>query len=239
MSNNNNFTPDSVKNNNDLSNKNSNNNTNSSNKTPKKKSKIKTKKYNTKVDWLKVQQEYIEGDISLAKLANKYNVDPSTVQKHSQQEGWVSKKEEFKRSFTKKVIEKKTELLATRAVDVNIALYSSYNKALAIVNDILDHPEIHLCTRGIYSLDRLERLTRSMNNIQNGQMLAVGIVPATEMKKLELMQRKLEIEEASMDKNNTVVQDNSFVQAIEGSAKTVWEDDEDMDNCTTVDTVTV
>ena len=43
-------------------------------------------------DWQKIQQEYIESDISLSKLADKHGVNRNTIRHHARREKWYSKR---------------------------------------------------------------------------------------------------------------------------------------------------
>ena len=63
----------------------------------------------SRVNWEKAKQEYITTDISLEKLSEKYGVHPSTAQRHSRLEGWVSEKKKYNSQVTEKCLQKTAE----------------------------------------------------------------------------------------------------------------------------------
>ena len=44
------------------------------------------------VDWLKIKTEYINGDISYRKIAEKYSVPFGTLRVHAEKEGWAAQR---------------------------------------------------------------------------------------------------------------------------------------------------
>lgn len=46
-----------------------------------------------KVDWIKIETDYISGDISCAELAKKHGVPVGTVRNHAARDNWTAKRE--------------------------------------------------------------------------------------------------------------------------------------------------
>ena len=61
------------------------------------------------VDWVRIRAEYVTTKTSLRKLAGKYGVAKSAVDKRSQKEGWVEAREAYNKSLCEKVIEKTSD----------------------------------------------------------------------------------------------------------------------------------
>lgn len=55
------------------------------------------------VDWKKLRKEYIESDISQAKLAAKYGVPDKTLRSRAQRERWSAQRAEFRANLSKKL----------------------------------------------------------------------------------------------------------------------------------------
>ena len=55
------------------------------------------------VDWKKMQEEYITGDISVKKLAEKYDVPEKTVRNHAARDGWTKQREDYREKRGKKI----------------------------------------------------------------------------------------------------------------------------------------
>ena len=61
---------------------------------------------NTTVNWEKIKTEYITTDISHRKLASKYSVPLSNIQRRSKAENWVDCRSQYKAKVTSKTLEK-------------------------------------------------------------------------------------------------------------------------------------
>lgn len=61
------------------------------------------------VDWVQIRAEYVTTKTSLRKLAEKYGVAKSAVDKRSRKEGWVEAREAYNKALCEKVIEKTAE----------------------------------------------------------------------------------------------------------------------------------
>lgn len=83
--------------------------------------------------WAALRAEYISGDITLRKLAEKYSVNPSVVLKKSRDDGWVAKRNQFRIKTESKLAEK---LSAMQAADDALKLISLRRSADAMAGVI-------------------------------------------------------------------------------------------------------
>lgn len=71
------------------------------------------------VDWLKIKTEYINGDISYRKLAEKHGVSFDTLQDRAKRENWALEKKRYHDSLTtttrQKAVEKASDALSDEA----------------------------------------------------------------------------------------------------------------------------
>lgn len=94
-----------------------------------------------KVNWEKLKAEYVTGDISQRKLAEKYGVSASTLANHAKKEEWY----ENKKKSRSKVVEKAVQKAETKQANV-----------IAKEIILLDKIEQHL-DRAISDVDQFNR----------------------------------------------------------------------------------
>lgn len=70
------------------------------------------------MSWRTIKAEYIAGEISLQKLAEKHGVSFSTIQKKSMEEKWGDLRKKSRRKAEEKIIETVSSKEAKRAVDL-------------------------------------------------------------------------------------------------------------------------
>ena len=66
------------------------------------------------VNWEKIKVEYITTDISLRKLAKKYDIPYSNISRRSANEEWVEQRHRYKAKVTSKTVEKNANREANR-----------------------------------------------------------------------------------------------------------------------------
>lgn len=69
------------------------------------------------VNWNRIKNEYINGDISIKKLAEKYNINVNTLEKRKSKEKWGESKRNQYRKITEKVLKKTEEKIAEQESD--------------------------------------------------------------------------------------------------------------------------
>ena len=68
-----------------------------------------------RIAWHRIRAEYITG-VSQRKLAAKYNVPRSAIERHSRLENWTEQREAAKAKVQEKVVQKTAEAVAENAV---------------------------------------------------------------------------------------------------------------------------
>lgn len=66
------------------------------------------------MDWNKIKREYIQGDTSYRKLADKYNVPFGTLRKVAAKEKWRELRDKTRQKADTKIVEAEAEKQATR-----------------------------------------------------------------------------------------------------------------------------
>jgi hypothetical protein len=85
------------------------------------------------VDWNKIKREYIQGDTSYRKLADKYNVPFGTLRKVAAKEKWRELRDKTRQKADTKIVEAEAENQAkrmTRLLSVTDKLLDAVEKAV-------------------------------------------------------------------------------------------------------------
>lgn len=69
------------------------------------------------IDWIKIKNEYINGNISYRKLAEKYNISFSALRLVAEKEKWVDLKKEQQHKISTKLAQKTADLIVDKEVD--------------------------------------------------------------------------------------------------------------------------
>jgi uncharacterized protein YjcR len=86
------------------------------------------------VDWRKIKADYIAGGTSLRKLAEKYGVSFSTIQKKSMEEKWG----ELRKKNRRKVEEKIIDSVSTKEAEKAVNIIDVADKLLGKISDLMD-----------------------------------------------------------------------------------------------------
>ncbi len=73
------------------------------------------------INWDDIRNEYITTNISYRKLAAKYGVSPTTLQKKAVREKWTAKRQQKDSKSITKTIEKTSDMAAARAANLMTA----------------------------------------------------------------------------------------------------------------------
>lgn len=120
-----------------------------------------------RLNWHKIRGEYIAGGISQRKLAEKYGISFSTIQKKCQREKWAEAREAAKLKVAENVVQKTAEAAAD-----NAAIAASIKrKGLLILDKLFDDFSKHTATEhresgdGVTDIKRLRDLTGAYKDL--------------------------------------------------------------------------
>ena len=98
-----------------------------------------------KIDWKLIKGEYVTSDISLAKIAKKYCVSASAVQKKSVKEKWAAEKRKQHKKAADKVAKKLNDKNVRKTVSDIERVCSAASKLIAKINRAID--EVDKCEK--------------------------------------------------------------------------------------------
>ena len=148
------------------------------------------------MDWRKIKADYIAGGTSLRKLAEKYGVSFSTIQKKSMEEKWGELRKRNRRKVEEKIIDSVSSKEAEKAVNIiDVA-----DKLLGKISELMD--AIPLDTQS------MKHLTSALKDLKEIK----GFKSDADMREQEARIRNLQ-RQAEADSKD----DNEIKVVIEGS----------------------
>lgn len=122
-----------------------------------------------KINWLPIRQEYIESDVTMETLAEKYGVNGSALRRRASKEAWTTQREEFRRKVQVERERQRVEEMAKDLVDFD-------ERALHIAKAGLAQVARNIASAGQTAIPpgRLEALSNSARRFQEVGRLALG-----------------------------------------------------------------
>jgi hypothetical protein len=149
------------------------------------------------VDWKKLKAEYIAGGTSYRKLAQKYGVSLTTLQRIAKKENWIGLRQQA---------EDKTDTKIVESVSRNNAKID--DKYYRLVDMLLDKTEELILTTPIWQPTTIKELATTMKYLKECK----GIKSEADLREQEARIAKLQKEAQAEDKEN-----NEIKVVIEGS----------------------
>jgi transposase-like protein len=152
------------------------------------------------VDWNKIKREYIQGDTSYRKLADKYNVPFGTLRKVAAKEKWRELRDKTRLKADTKIVEAEAEKQAkrmTRLLSVTDTLLDAVEKAVNEFNtaDLL-------LDKGV-----LKSLSGAIKDIKEIQGIKSDIDIREQEARIANLRKNAETEDTSKEIKVTIVGD--------------------------------
>ena len=114
------------------------------------------------VNWTKLRTEYVNGHISYAKLAEKYDVPLNTIKEKGTKEKWVEKKKKQHAIIQQKTNQKTADKIAEQESD----LAANINKA---ANELLNKLNIAIAQTDLYIEKTKMRVPKKVRDKKTGE----------------------------------------------------------------------
>ena len=151
------------------------------------------------MDWKRIKAEYIAGEISLRKLADKYGVSFSTIQKKSMEEKWGDLRKKNRRKVEEKLIDSVSSKGAEKAANIiDVA-----DKLLDKISEYVETIPLDMMS----STQALKHLTSALKDLKEIK----GFKSDADMREQEARIRNLEKQAEAENKD-----DNEIKVIIEG-----------------------
>lgn len=152
------------------------------------------------MDWNKIKREYIQGDTSYRKLADKYNVPFGTLRKVAAKEKWRELRDKTRQKADTKIVEAEAEKQAkrmTRLLSVTDTLLDAVEKAVNEFNtaDLL-------LDKGV-----LKSLSGAIKDIKEIQGIKSAIDIREQEARIANLRKNAETEDTSKEIKVTIVGD--------------------------------
>ena len=96
------------------------------------------------MNWNKIKNEYINGNISYAKLAKKHKVSLQAIKDRGTREKWVAQKKEQQTKIQLVTNQKTAEKIAEKQADFAAELQSTANELLKKIHKAVQETDIHI-----------------------------------------------------------------------------------------------
>lgn len=101
------------------------------------------------LDWRKVRNEYLNGDISYRKLADKHKIPYNTLKDRAIREEWFKKRAERRDKIEAKTAQKTVEVIATKEAERLTRILSASDELLAKIEEATAQLDTHLVTNKV------------------------------------------------------------------------------------------
>ena len=116
-----------------------------------------------KVDWVKIEREYVRQNVSQRELAKKYDVGLKQVSRHAKEGQWVKKRKQFVNEMTTEL-----EKLDEQAAVDKAKVYSEImDKSLFVEQKLLEKTLKCALAIQMYQFDAIDDLKSAQNTIKS------------------------------------------------------------------------
>lgn len=116
-----------------------------------------------KVDWVKIEREYVRQNVSQRELAKKYDVGLKQVSRHAKEGQWVKKRKQFVNEMTTEL-----EKLDEQAAVDKAKVYSEImDKSLFVEQKLLEKTLKCALAIQMYQIDAIDDLKSAQNTIKS------------------------------------------------------------------------
>ncbi len=100
-------------------------------------------------DWIKIRNEYINGNISYRKLAEKHGIAIQTLRDRAIKEKWFEKRKEQRNKIILKTEQKTAELLAQREADRLLRISNAADRLLEKIEEATEQLDQFIVTQKV------------------------------------------------------------------------------------------
>lgn len=100
-------------------------------------------------DWIKIRNEYINGNISYRKLAEKHKVSFNTLQQKAREEKWFDKRKEQHDKITEKTRQKTAEKLAEAEANRLLRISNAADRLLEKIEEATEQLDQFIVTNKV------------------------------------------------------------------------------------------
>lgn len=96
------------------------------------------------LNWTKIRNEYINGNISYRKLAEKHNISFNTLKDRAVAEKWFEKRKEQHNKIATKTEQKTVEKIAEKNSDLDCEIYNAKVKLLGKIYEAIEQTDLFI-----------------------------------------------------------------------------------------------
>ena len=127
-------------------------------------------------DWQAIKTEYITTDTSYRKLAQKYDINVTTIAKTASADGWVEQRKQYANETQSKTIEKIIQQKANRAARIHTVADKLLDKIEAMVDGgsvcVLDAKGVRALTAAVKDLKEIQSVKSALDEQEQKARIA-------------------------------------------------------------------
>lgn len=148
------------------------------------------------MDWKKIKTEYISGNISYRKLAEKHGVSFNTLKRHAVEEEWHKLRQQKDEKATTKIINSISEREAKKA-----------NKIIDVADKLLDKISAMIDKAEDYNTQNIKNLTSALKDLKEIKGYKTDVDLREQEARIANLERQAQAVEESKDITVTIVGD--------------------------------
>lgn len=181
---------------------------------------------------LMMKLDYINSGLTIAAVAEKYDMASDTVYCISRAEKWREQKNDLTKQIEAASKEAFIEVYAKGGVEINLLYNNTWQKIIALCNEALNNPDKYLKREdGSVKWGALQVLSEIVERAQKGQQFTTGFVGREVSAKIEFQREAILLKRKQMgeDTDAEPTQDN-FMEALGIINDSLWENREGNDS---------
>lgn len=167
----------------------------------------------------RMKLEFVNGGVTLKELADKYGLTYNTVRVMSCNGKWAEYRQQFEDKIAQEAEQKLVDAYVTTRVDVNLNYNNLWEDLMHLAQRMLKTGEGLRDKDGQYSVYKVNQLADIINKCHQGQIITTGFITKETQVKLELEQRKMDIQELLAGIGEEDVIEDNFLDALSKAAK--------------------
>lgn len=143
---------------------------------------------------------YVQGNESIAQVAQGLGISGKTAQKWCKADGWVKARKSFQRRAARKAVDRAVDKRAkelSRLIQASQSMEAALLSAARALEDMLKENPL-LVVDGKFRSGNMRNVAESLERQAKTSMMLGGILPREEEERLALMRRKQELEEKKL-----------------------------------------
>lgn len=160
-------------------------------------------------DWDTISEDYVTSNMTIQDISDKYHVGYKSVAKHCRDDGWVKRREKYRKDVSKETIKRATKKASKERADILKSVLTSAANSAEIISCKIADPEEDMTAL------QLKQYLESLKIIEDMARSIQGILTEPQKRKLKLEEDRLNIEKQKVEQKEPDKNINITIQGYE------------------------